>query len=36
MKKLICWLLVLTMMFTVTGCKKNKEPENITTESSER
>ena len=32
MKKLICWLLVLTMMFTVAGCKKNKDPENITTE----
>lgn len=32
MKKLICWLLVLAMILTVTGCKKNIEPDTIPTE----
>ena len=31
MKKLICWLLVLTLMLTAAGCK-NKETETIPTE----
>ena len=33
MKKLICWLLVLGLMLTAAGCKKNNEPETIPTES---
>ena len=33
MKKLICWLLVLGLMLTAAGCKKNSEPETIPTES---
>lgn len=32
MKKLICWLLILAMMLTAAGCKKNTEPETIATE----
>ena len=32
MKKIICWLLVLALMLTAAGCKKNKEPETIPTE----
>ena len=32
MKKLICWLLVLALMLTAAGCKKNTEPETIPTE----
>ena len=32
MKKLICWLLVLTMLLTTAGCKKNTEPESAPTE----
>ena len=33
MKKLICWLLVLGLMLTIAGCKKDTEPETIPTES---
>ena len=32
MKKLICWLLVLTTILTAGGCKRNTEPETTTTE----
>ena len=32
MKKQICWLLVLAMILTATGCKKNKEPDTVPTE----
>ena len=39
MKKLICWLLVLAIMLTAAGCKRNKEPDTIppetTTEATE-
>ena len=33
MKRLICWLLVLGLMLTAAGCKKNTEPDTIPTES---
>ena len=32
MRRWICWLLALTMMLTVAGCKRNTEPETVTTE----
>lgn len=32
MKKLICWLLVLALMLTAAGCKKNKDPETVPVE----
>ena len=32
MKKLLCWLLALAMVLTAAGCKKNQEPEPVTTE----
>ena len=32
MKKLLCWLLALAMVLAAAGCKKNEEPETVTTE----
>lgn len=33
MKKWICWLLVLALILTAAGCKRNTEPETLPTES---
>ena len=32
MKKLLCWLLAMAMVLTAAGCKKDSEPETVTTE----